>query len=93
LREAPRSQPWAAVLDAEADHGLYKTEQEWDKAQRDALSAEHVAFYDMLDTTPTTIAGIVAVLEVLATDPTTRGATVLPHGPTTAAKMSAPLIS
>jgi hypothetical protein len=31
------------------------------------------AFYEMLDTTPTTIAGIAALLEVLRTDPYNKG--------------------
>jgi hypothetical protein len=63
----------AAVLNAESDYEKYKTEREWEEAQRDVLHAEYVAFDEILDTTPTTIAGIVAVLEVLGTDPYNEG--------------------
>jgi hypothetical protein len=63
----------ATVLDAEQDYETYKTEREWEKAQKEAFGAEWHAFHKMLDTTPTTIAGIVAVLEVLGTDPYDEG--------------------
>jgi hypothetical protein len=63
----------ATVLDAEQDYETYKTEREWEKAQKEAFGAGWDAFYEMLDTTPTTIAGIALVLEVLGTDPYNEG--------------------
>jgi hypothetical protein len=63
----------AAVLDAMADFDTYPTNQEWDKAQDEVFHAEHSAFYEMLDTIPTSIAGVVALLEVLGTDPYNEG--------------------
>ncbi len=59
----------AAVLDASQDYDTYPTNQEWDEAQDEVFHAERAAFYEMLDTTPTTIAGVLAALEVLGTDP------------------------
>jgi hypothetical protein len=40
-----------------------------DDKDRKGFDAEWDAFYEMLDTTPTTVAGIIAMLEVLGSDP------------------------
>jgi hypothetical protein len=40
-----------------------------DDKDRKGFDGEWEAFYEMLDTTPTTIAGVVAMLEVLGTSP------------------------
>jgi ABC-type glycerol-3-phosphate transport system substrate-binding protein len=52
------------ILDAEED-----LKGEWEKADTKSFKAEWNAFHEMLDTTPTSIAGIVAVLDVLGNDP------------------------
>jgi hypothetical protein len=50
-------------------YAKYETNREFDDASTEAFDAEFDALDDLLDTTPTTIAGIVALLEVLGTDP------------------------
>jgi hypothetical protein len=57
------------VLDAEDDEEVFPTYEEWDEAQDDARDAEFEAHGALFDTTPTTIAGVAALLELLATDP------------------------
>jgi hypothetical protein len=59
----------AEVLDAEQDQEKYKTGPEWDKASTAAFLAEYDALDDLLNATPTTIAGVAALLDIFGSDP------------------------
>jgi hypothetical protein len=50
------------VLDNEEE---YESDRAWDQAQGQAFDAEQEAIDAILESTPTTIAGVVAVLEIL----------------------------